>query len=103
MADLNPAFVKQILNVAQRQQEPDIQHYRQADDLRARLEVPESGVFVQPEKLTNRHDRLKLNCSDNAVQRRRIRSNIQSCRICVILKTKRLFQNRRLNHQRQAA
>jgi hypothetical protein len=68
MADFNPAFVQQILNVAQRQREPDIQHYRQADDLKASLQVTESGLFGHPGRIAKRNDRLKLNCSDTAPQ-----------------------------------
>jgi hypothetical protein len=33
MAHTDPAFVKQILNIAQRQWKTDIQHHRQTDNL----------------------------------------------------------------------
>jgi hypothetical protein len=40
VADLDAAFVQQILDIAQRQREPHIHHHRQADDLGRGFEVP---------------------------------------------------------------
>jgi hypothetical protein len=39
MAHIDAAFVEKVLRVPERQWEPDIEHHRQADDLRAYLEV----------------------------------------------------------------
>ena len=39
MADVDAALVEQILHVPKRQWEPDVYHYRQADDLRRSLEI----------------------------------------------------------------
>ena len=41
MADIDPAFMKQVLDLSQRQREPDIHHHRQADHLGRCLEVSE--------------------------------------------------------------
>lgn len=41
VADIDPAFLKQILNLTQRQRKSDIHHHRQADHLGRGLEVPE--------------------------------------------------------------
>ncbi len=45
MADLDPAFLQLVLDVPERQREPDIQHHRQADDLRACFEVTEGAGY----------------------------------------------------------
>ncbi len=37
MADFDAAFVQEILNIAERQREPNVQHHRQANDFRAAL------------------------------------------------------------------
>ena len=39
MADIDAAFVQQIFHISKRKRKPDVHHHRQADDLRARLEV----------------------------------------------------------------
>jgi hypothetical protein len=65
MADLDAAFVQKILDISEREREPDVEHHRQADDLRAGLEVPEGGAFCHPAKLVGRPDRLKRSSSDN--------------------------------------
>jgi len=39
MAHSGAAFMEQVLNVPQRQREPDLHHHRKADDLRRRLEI----------------------------------------------------------------
>ena len=43
MADLDASLVQQVFDVAQRERKADLHHYRQANDLRARLEVLEWG------------------------------------------------------------
>jgi hypothetical protein len=45
VADVDAAFVEQILHVAERQRETNVQHHCQADYLRAGLEVLEEGVL----------------------------------------------------------
>jgi hypothetical protein len=50
-ADLDPSLVKKILNIAERQREPKLQHHRQTGDLWARLKVAEKGAFCHPPTL----------------------------------------------------
>ena len=64
MADLDTALMQQLLDVAKRQRETNVEHHCQADDLWARLEVAEGGAFGHPAKLAKRHDRLKRSSSD---------------------------------------
>jgi site-specific DNA recombinase len=65
VADFYAAFVQEILNVSQRQREPDVEHNRQANDLRACFEVAEEGRFCHPGRLKGRPCRLKPSSSDN--------------------------------------
>lgn len=65
VADLDAPFVPKILDVAQRQREPDVEHHRQADDLRARLEVAERGALGHQRRLAGHPRRLKPSSSDN--------------------------------------
>jgi hypothetical protein len=51
VADLDAALVQHVLDVPQRERKPDVEHHREADDLRARLEVPERVVLLHPPKL----------------------------------------------------
>lgn len=46
MADVDVSLLQQVLDIAQRQREPDIQHHRQADNLGSGLEVIEGGRLV---------------------------------------------------------
>jgi hypothetical protein len=46
MADIVASFVQLILHIAKEPREVDIQHYRQADDLFARIEVIERVTFL---------------------------------------------------------
>jgi hypothetical protein len=41
VADIDPALMKQVLDVPQRQREADIHHHRELDNLWRRLEVAE--------------------------------------------------------------
>jgi len=59
MADVDAPFMKQILDVPQRQRKPHIQHHRQADDFGRRLEVFEWGAFRHPETLSGAPPCLK--------------------------------------------
>ena len=45
IADVDAAFVQQILHVPKRQRETDIHHHGQTDDLGARLEVAKWAAF----------------------------------------------------------
>lgn len=45
VADIDPAFMQQVLDIAERKREPDIEHQGQANDLGAGLEVLEGGSF----------------------------------------------------------
>ena len=67
MADVDAPFMKQFLDVPQRQRKPDIQHYRQADDLGAGFEVLERGAFDHHRKLDGALPLLKQSSSDRAV------------------------------------
>ena len=51
MADVDATLVKQILNIPQRQREPDIHHDRQADDFRAAVEIREWVAFCHARRL----------------------------------------------------
>lgn len=46
-----PAFAQEILNIAQPQRVKDVEHYRQAVDLRAGCEVPKGGALCHPVRL----------------------------------------------------
>jgi hypothetical protein len=54
VADLDASLVQQVFEVAQRQREPDVEHYRQTDDLGAGLEIPEEGTSDHLGRLKNR-------------------------------------------------
>ena len=69
VANIYTALVQQILDVPQRQREPDVHHYRQADDLGGRLEVAKRGAFCHGRTLNSRPARLKPVSSDRALQR----------------------------------
>ena len=50
MADVNAAFMQQIIHIPERQRKPDVHHHRQADDLGARLEVTKGETFCHRER-----------------------------------------------------
>ena len=66
MADLNAALMQQILDVAERQRETDVQHHRQADDLGTGFEPLEWTVFGHWQTLASTRPRLKPSSSDRA-------------------------------------
>ncbi|MBA3898048.1 MAG: hypothetical protein H0X36_13145 [Sphingomonadaceae bacterium] len=39
VAEINPALEQEVLDIAQRQREPDLHHHHQADNFRRRIEV----------------------------------------------------------------
>jgi len=45
VADLDAAFVEEILHIPERQRVADVEHHRQADDLGARFEVAKGGAL----------------------------------------------------------
>jgi len=45
MADVDPAFVQQVLDVSERKGKANVHHDRQADDLRAAVKVLEGVAF----------------------------------------------------------
>jgi hypothetical protein len=59
VADLDPSLVQQVFDVSERKREPNVEHRRQANDLRARLEIAKWGTFCHPTTLRNRPARLK--------------------------------------------
>lgn len=59
MADLDPALVQQVLDVAQRKGKADVHHYRHADDFWARLEVAERAAFAHAARLGGMNDKGK--------------------------------------------
>lgn len=67
MADLDAALMQQILDVAERQRETDVQHHRQADNFRATLKALERVRFGHGPKLRDRPARLNRNRSDKAL------------------------------------
>ena len=64
--DIDATFVEKILHIAKRQQETDVQHHSQADDLRTGLEVAEWRVLGHHQRLCKRPTRLKSVSSDKA-------------------------------------
>lgn len=69
VADLNAAPVQQILDVPEREQEPDGQHDRKAEDLRdafktSKVCVSSSGNTTQPPARANK---IPLNSADRDV------------------------------------
>ena len=54
IADVDAAFVQQILHVPKRKRKPNIHHDGQTDDLGARLKVAKGAAFCHPTKLISR-------------------------------------------------
>lgn len=65
VADVDAAFVEQILDIAKRQWKPDIQHHREANDFRRCLEVAER--IFHSLTLPGAHRRPKPGSFDNAI------------------------------------
>src|SRR6056297_1444010 len=68
VTDLDTTLVQQILNVPERQREPDVHHDRQADDLGRRLEVLEGVAFGHLGTLAGAMPRLKPSSSDKTIK-----------------------------------
>jgi hypothetical protein len=73
MADVDPSFVQQVLDVPQREREPDMHHPRQADDLRRGFEIAKRAAFADPRTLESRANSFKRISSDNALQTKPVR------------------------------
>jgi hypothetical protein len=69
VTDLDASLVQQVLNVAKRKWEPDVQYPCKADDLWARLEISKWAVFCHQVTLGRRTSRLKPVSSDSATIR----------------------------------
>jgi hypothetical protein len=65
-ADVDAAFVQQILHVPKRQWKMDIHHHGQTDDLWPRLEVAKRAAFCHPTTLNAHPARLNRFCSDSS-------------------------------------
>ena len=76
VADVDPSFVQKVLHVAKREREPNVHHYRQANDLGRGLEVTERAGFEHLGRLSGRPSLLKIICSDRA----RPRHHLPACR-----------------------
>lgn len=66
MADVDAALVQQILDVSEREWKANLHHHRQADDLRAGLEVAKWRSFGHRWTVRNRPTRLKPDSFDSA-------------------------------------
>ncbi len=66
VANIDPALVKQVFDIPQRQRESDIHHDRKLDDFGGRLEVAER-VLAHIQRLNARYAHLKPGSFDNAI------------------------------------
>ena len=66
VADVDATFVEQVLDLAERQGEPDVHHDRQADDLGSDLEIAEGAGAGHARRLGGRPAPLKRSPSDRA-------------------------------------
>jgi hypothetical protein len=69
VTDVDDPFMEQILDSVKRQRKPDVEQYRQADDLWARLETAEGAAFGYLRTLDSALPRLKLSSSDRTRRR----------------------------------
>ena len=67
MADVNAAFVEQVLNIPKRERKLDVQHHGQADDLGARFEIAEGAMIFHAENLFRHPARFNQVSSDNTL------------------------------------
>ena len=51
MTDLDATLVEKVPDIRERHRKPDVEHHRQADDLRAPNEVAEFGAFGRAGRL----------------------------------------------------
>jgi len=81
MADINPALVKQILDIPQRKRKSDVQHHRQADNLGRRFEVTEWAVFCHASRLLRHPARFNQVSSDSAAPATNLETRSDALRI----------------------
>jgi hypothetical protein len=58
MADIDPALMQQVLDIAKREWKSDVKHHRQADDLRGCFEIAKWARLDHNQTLRNSPDRL---------------------------------------------
>jgi hypothetical protein len=75
MADLDAALMQQVLDVPQREREPDVHHDRQADDLGRRLEVLEGAGFAHLGTLLSPLPRRKQSSPDKTALKHKLFSD----------------------------
>lgn len=68
MTDVDTAFAREILNLAQRQREPDVRHERKADDFGRGLEIAERGVLGDERTLPATRPAFKPSFADTATR-----------------------------------
>ena len=68
MSDVDAELMQEVLDVAQRQRVADVHHYRQADDLQARLEVSKRGVHGHLGRVGRVLPSLKPVCFEIAIK-----------------------------------
>jgi hypothetical protein len=51
MAHIDPTFMQQVFDIAKREWEPDIEHYRETDDFGTGFEISKWTVFGHSQTL----------------------------------------------------
>ncbi len=64
VADVDTTLAQKIFDFSQRMRKANLQHHRQADDLRTDFELIESGCFLHDAKLCDLSGSLKQSSSD---------------------------------------
>ena len=59
VAYVDATLVQHVLHIAKRQREPDVEHYRKANDFGAGLEIAKGAAFCHPTTLGGHHPCLK--------------------------------------------
>lgn len=65
MTDVDTPLMEQIFDVPQGKWKPNVKHYSQSNDLRARFEITEGGALGYERRLVSRPAPLKQIYSDN--------------------------------------
>jgi hypothetical protein len=81
VAHLDTALVQEVFNIPERKREPDVQHHRQADDLRARLEPLEGAGLGHRRRLVGPLPRLKPGLSDKTSRAKAEKHSLDKPRI----------------------
>ena len=66
MADVDTSFVQEILHIAKRQRETEVQRHSETDDLGTGFEVAKMRALGHPARLGDRPSRLKPVSYDRA-------------------------------------